>query len=98
MVLLPQLQGSSLHARSLKLEMEQPLLLWSLLTWSRLQPHVPRLSLAASLDTTSVPSFVTMPPNQTLSFQSGPDSAAHRHILQKTYQPLWNVLYPSLVG
>ena len=81
----PQLQGSSLHARSLKLETEQPLFLQSLFTWSRLQPHVPPLSLAASLDTTSVPSFVTMPPNQTLSFQSGPHSAAHRHILQKTY-------------
>lgn len=71
MVLLPPTQGSSLHARSLKLETEQPLLLQSLHMVKAPAP-CPTLEAQASLDTTSVPSFVTMPPNQTLSFQSGP--------------------------
>lgn len=94
-----QLQGSSLHAHSLKLETEQPLLLQSLFTWSRLQSHVPPLSLAASVDTTSVSSFGTVPPNQTPSSLAPTvpptDTSYKKHTL---HQPLWNVLYSSLVG
>lgn len=87
----PQLQGSSLHARSLKLETEQPFFLRSLFTWSRLQSHVPPLSLAASVDTTSVSSFGTMPPNQTLLPVRPPQCHPRT-------QPTKNIPFTSLCG